>query len=408
MDNQHPGSSLSKNSTTFLSRDFRLVGVPEALRFIARHDHYVLYSDRFGNFIYAPSGFSQTDRTLESILASNVLVDPMMDIANKIIVTGNNIALNNNNIAQVEDVEMQKRDGIVKTTQYTDPTANTKAGARRSANQMLRLNRKAQSSIKSKGHIRAWDLQPGDVIDYHPLNGETSIRTAILEATHSNPSGMSEFTLLSYDVGIQDILNTIDVMLESAEDTTAPRLDNSIEQKEYSAVGLCNIRIKLLMNKREVMTSKPREHSISTMSLTNTGADVHSGFSIGHRGFDTGNAAGRGAIGTGVAPRTVMGSVASGSGPYVLNVTSTDGLPTSGNIIINEAIHATYTGKDGTTLTGVNVQAPSNATISGTNLPLRLLRTRSHEMGTNKNKQDNRTTDVSNSIISVLKISPFF
>ena len=387
VDNNHPGSSLLRHSTTFLSRDFRLVAIPQALRFIARHDNYLLYSDRYGNFIYAPSGFSQTDRKIESMIAENVRIDPMVDIANSIIVRGDDVALNNNNIAQVNDAEMQKRDGMIKTTTIRDPTANTKASARRSANQMLRLNRKAQSSIKSKGHIRAWDLQPGDVIDYITLNATQPLRTGILEATHYHPENVSKFTLLSYDVGIEEILNSIDVALETDSDSGSPRLDNSIKQTEYSAIGLSNISVRSVMHKREVMNTKPRGLSTTSgITFTNTGVDNHSGFLIGHRGFDTGNASGRGAIGTGVAPRTVMSSVASGSGQgaYVLNVTSNTGFPTSGSIIINESIHATYTGKGSGTLTGVNVEAPSNGTISGSNLPLRLLRTRSHEIGTVK------------------------
>ena len=388
VDSQHPGSSLSRHSTTFLSRDFRRTSVPAALRFVARHDNYILYSDRYGNFMYAPTGFSQSDRSIEALLASNVTRDPVVDVANRVVVQGNNIALNNNNIAQVDDVEMQKKDNIIKTASYTDPTANTRATARRSANQMLRMNRKAQSSLKSVGHLKAWDIQPGDVINYHHVNTSTPTRTAILESRHQYPAGISSFTLMSYDVGLEDLQHATDVSLEGgATEQAAPRLDNSITLKEYSAVGLSNMRVKSLIKIREVMSNKVRGYSdMSDITLIDSGVDTHAGFLIGHRGFDTGNAFGRGAIGTGVAPRTVMGSVASGSDPYVLNVTSNAGFPTTGSIIINEAIHATYTGKGSGTLTGVSVQAPSNGTISGTNLPLRLLRTRSHEIGNNKGK----------------------
>ena len=383
VDSQHSGSSLLRHSTTFLSRDFRLVAIPQALRFIARHDNYLLHSDRYGNFINAPSGCSQTDRKIDSMIADNVQIDPMVDIANSIIVRGNEVALNNDNIAQVNDAEMQKRDGMIKTTTIRDPTANTKASARRSANQMLRLNRKAQSSIKSKGHIRAWDLQPGDVIDYMVLNAKQPLRTGILEATHYSPENVSKFTLLSYDVGIEEILNSIDVTLESEGDAESPRLDNSIKQAEYSAIGLSSIRVRSVMRKREVMNTKPRGLSATSgITFTNTGVDNHSGFLIGHRGFDTGNASGRGAIGTGLTPRVSSGSFSS----TTLTVSSTTGFPSAGYLVINDGIHAQYTRKTNTTFTGVSVLAPSGATIPANNLTVRLLRERSHEIGTVKSE----------------------
>ena len=254
---------------------------------------------------------------------------------------------------------------------------------------MLRLNRKAQSSLKSVGHLKAWDIQPGDVINYHHVNTSTPTRTAILESRHQYPAGISSFTLMSYDAGLEDLQHATDVSLEGGvTEKEAPRLDNSVTLKEYSAVGLSSLRVKSLIKIREVMPNKVRGYSdMSDITLVDSGVDTHSGFLIGHRGFDTGNASGRGAIGTGVAPRTVMSSVATGSdGKPELNVTSNTGFPTSGSIIINESIHATYTGKGSGTLTGVNVEAPSNGTISGSNLPLRLLRTRSHEIGNNKGK----------------------
>ncbi len=381
VDSQHPGSSLLRHSTSFVSKDFRRVTIPTALRFLARYDHYMLFSDRYGNFTYAPSAFSQSDRSIEALVASNVTVDPIVDIANKVTVQGPSNALNNNNIAQVDDVEMQKKDNVIKAMSHLDPTANTRAAARRSANQMLRLNRKAQSSLKSDGHLKAWDIQPGDVVDYHHINMPSSTRTAILEATHSYPEGTSSFTLISYDVGVEDLQANIDVSLEDAADDSAPRLDNSVTLKEYSAIGLSSMRVKALVKTRAVMGSKVRSFSdTSDITLANDGVDSHSGFLIGHRGFDTGNASSRGAIGTGLTPRLTGGSFSS----TTLTVSSTTGFPTTGDLVINDGIHATYTGKTNTTFTGVSVLAPSSATIPANNLTVRLLRGRSHEIGTVK------------------------
>ena len=54
----YKGAGMIRHSTNFLAQDFRGQNVPDTLRFIARHDNYILFCDRFGNFIYAPNGFS--------------------------------------------------------------------------------------------------------------------------------------------------------------------------------------------------------------------------------------------------------------------------------------------------------------------------------------------------------------
>ena len=47
----YKGASISRHSRRFLSANFISDNLPEVIRFIARHDNYMIYCDRFGNFI---------------------------------------------------------------------------------------------------------------------------------------------------------------------------------------------------------------------------------------------------------------------------------------------------------------------------------------------------------------------
>jgi hypothetical protein len=375
------GATLFRHSGQFVSKDLRSASMVNALRFLARHDHYTLFHDRFGNFIYAPYGFSQSDKSLRNELAANITADSIVDASNRIIVRGPTNALNSNNEAHVDDVEIQKRDGVIKTQVYTDPTANTRASARTTANQMLRLNRKAQGAFISSGQLDAWDVQPGQVVDfYHPVL-KKNIRAAVVEATHVMSNRQSQLSLLSYEMGISDLMNTVNLDTIDMRESTAIGVDNTIKVVDMSAVGSMNLKVNGIIKVRQVASRSERTHSNpSQITLNETTNDIHSGFLIGHRLPDAGDAVSRSAIGTGLTPR-LTGASFSGS---TLTVSSTAGFPSAGQLVVNDTRHVAYTGKTSTTFTGVSVLAPTGASIPANNLTVRLLRGRGHEMGTVK------------------------
>jgi len=442
----YKGAGLAKHSHRFLSKNFISTTIPNATRYVGRHDNHYLYFDRFGNFIYAPDGFSNVDKQIDPLIAANVKRDSVVDVANSVTVKGKAIASNDNNRVTVDDVEMQKRDGVVKTMRVFDPAATTPIAARRSANQFLRLNRKAQGVIRSKGHQMAWDLYPSDIIDYRsPIDGGVS-RKAVLEVKHDLSIMSSDFQLLSYESGIERVL--VDQSSElNDEEPVVP--NDKIKELSMGGGDRALFRVRGRMTTRAISNILQRVNS-QPYTLTNTGTDVHSGFLIGHRDYDTGNGAGRAAIGTGLTPRLTGGTYNSGT----ITVSSTTGFPSAGHLIVNEhsfidatcdttnndatttmdsttilavgmsvsgtgipsgatvasitnsttfelsanatasntnttltftkAIHVQYTGKTNTTFTGVTVQAPSGASVPASGLSVRLFRTRGHEMRTVK------------------------
>lgn len=376
----YKGADIAHHSTTFLSQSFRKTTLPHAIRYIGKHDHYAIYHDRFGNFIYAPDVFSQTDRKLgPSRAEGGTKSDPVVDVANRVIVQGKKVALNDENEASVDDAELQKKHGSVRTQRFIDPTANTRTAARRTASQMLRLNRKAQGALRSERHGSAWDLGPGDIIDYeNPIEGIVD-RKAIVEVEHRLSGQESDFLLMSYERGIEGVLND-SATLTVDEDTSVDK-KAQIEKVEKSGIGHSNLKVRGVMGAKRVLSSTNRSHSaVSGITMSNSGKNIHSGFILGHRGYVAGDSSGKGAIGIGVSARLTGGTHSSGT----ITVTSTADFPSSGSLLINEGIHASYTGKTSTTFTGVSVLAPTSGTVPASGLSIRLLRPRSHEMTTLK------------------------
>jgi len=146
------------------------------------------------------------------------------------------------------------------------------------------------------------------------------------------------------------------------------------------------------MQIRTVTTNLPRIRSIpgagadSTLTLSNSGTDKHSGFLIGHRKYSKGEGSGRGAIGTGLTPRLTGGTYDS---PNIVSVDTT-GFPSSGDLILNDVSHVSYTGKTSATFTGVSLQAGAAIPTGSGALSIRLLRDRGHELRNPKSRRIRR------------------
>ena len=183
----------NRHSNTFVAKDFYATAIPTAIRSVARYDHYSIFHDRFGNFIYSPKLFKITDREIGQRSGSGTAeIDPIVAAANRIVVEGKAFALNDKIRSMIDDVEAQKKEGTIRQMRVRVPTATNETQARRSANQMLRLNRKAQGAMKSKNHTRSWDLQPGEVATYKQSSMGVDDKQAIIEVKHTQ-EGISDF-----------------------------------------------------------------------------------------------------------------------------------------------------------------------------------------------------------------------
>jgi hypothetical protein len=392
----YKGGDVTRHSMTFLSQNFYSVPIPTALRFMARHDNYALFNDKFGNFIYAPEVFHVTDRKVGKTKGSGTAkIDPIADIANRLVVSGRAYALNDHIEVTVDDPELQKSIGSIRTERIVDPMSTTETSARRTAAQLLRLNKKAQGAIKSRDHSASWDLGPGDVVSYENPVDKSVTRQAIIEVIHEFREGVSHFQFVSYEKGVEAVLNAFTGVGEVNAEGHAVDTATQIQTLDKSMTGGGEIGIRGYARVRNVLATRARQHSSRltdthiALSASNIGDDIHSGFILGHRHNNVGDEPARGAIGLGGAKHytgTISGTTFTltathsiGGAPQSINDFST-----TGHLISNEVQHVTYSGKSGSTLTGLAVTAPNGASLVTGSVTIRLLRPRAHEVGTHK------------------------
>ena len=330
----HKGADLSRHSNRFIAQDFYGIGIIQGIKYIARHDNHTLYMDRFSNLLYAPSVFSITSREMgEAKGIGGIKSKPLLGRVNRIISSGVARGLNDNNQVIVDDLELQKKHGNIKTTEIYNPLAKTLTQSRRSAAEMLRMNKKAQRVIQSSDHVNSWDLDPGDVVSFKAPSSGISKNVAILEAEHSLREHSSNFVLMSNEAGIESLLATT----ESAGRLQTQTQDRSFMEPtiEISNTGSMNIFVTPMVGVYHYGSSQIRGYSMiggnPPKTILNSSPNRHAGALIGHR-YNNKYEASRGAIGVGA-------SLSTSASAYThigtkLTVTSTDGFPSSGWLIV--------------------------------------------------------------------------
>lgn len=402
----YKGADIARHSQTFLSQNFRGVRIPTALRFTARHDGYALFYDRWGNFLYTPRVFSHTDRVVgQSQGSGGSEADPIVDVANRLMVTGAKQANNDDIVIVVDDAELQKKHGHIKQEEVIDPTATTERKARRSAGQLLRANRKAQGAFKSKKHMKSWDLSAGEIVEYQNPVDKITERVAIIEATHILSKHTSSFQFAAYQQGLEGVLQAFGEGQELIEEGTQPDRTLQVQTKEVSGMGRAKLSVRMVAAIRHVLPIRARSRSavtVDAITLNNDVPDIHAGFLLGHRKIAKHSA---GTLYATDAASSIRGALGGANGsPYTavtnlagttLTVTSTAGFPSGTiNISIQDGDHATgqaahYSATVASATTFTLAGAPEAGTAHGSFSSIngsivRLLRSRAHEMGTPK------------------------
>jgi len=344
----YKGADLVRHSTRFLSANFQGVNLISALRFVGRHDGHTMFYDRFGNLLYAPSVFLLTDRTLgETTGVNSVQSEPLVGLANRLKILGKQRANNDDIVVVVDDGELQKKQGSIKTMEILDPVVRTETAARRVAGEYLRMNRKAQNVLRSKGHINSWDIGPGDVVHYKAPSTGSQRYVAVLEATHSLRDHTTDLDFTTFETGIERMLTGFTGRGELQNDLTEPDLTQQIRTLQNSNTGSIGLFVIPSVSTFTLVGALARNHSDDIKTVNNATPDKHAGFIIGHR-YSQGNItsaigttdmtkAARGAIGVGASLSTKIAG--SGSAQYIhatklLTVASTDGFPATGTIMI--------------------------------------------------------------------------
>lgn len=357
----YSGADIGKHSRRFVAIDLYGVPIIEAIQHYGRFDNHALYMDRFGNLLYAPTVFAITSRLLgDSQGVGQIKNKPLLPNANRVLVEGRSRALNDLNITAVDDMELQKRMGSIRTTTIFNPLSKSPIQSRRSAAETLRGIKKVQRVVESKDHVNSWDLEPGDVVKYEAPSSGVVKYMALLEATHSTRTHSSDFVMMHNEAGLESIIS----MAESPSSLSYGTEDDKAFLEpiiEMSNTATINFNITPFVSTYIIGATQPRLHSVGEFPKPNDNAGVnrHSGMIIGHRTLSANNTS-RGAIGVGASYSTqTNGSLAAG----VLTVDDTSRFPSSGSIVVvspeaTKSVTITYTGKTPTTFTGCTPAGP--------------------------------------------------
>jgi len=223
-----------KHTTKFLAEDFYGISLLRALKFSSRHDSNMVYFDRFANLQYTPFTFSESTRMLpEEGRMGNEETNPISSNENRISILGNPMSLNEIASITVDDGERQqgKFDMDIKENiqPIFDATVKSNSDARRVARQILKANSIHKGSLRSSGHVDAWDLRPGKSVEY---KGETRL---ITESRHVLSSRQTDFNFITVQKGVEGVLQEVSKGMAASTSKMNP---DTITQKTEKNISL--------------------------------------------------------------------------------------------------------------------------------------------------------------------------
>jgi hypothetical protein len=243
-----------KHSTRYLAQNFHEVNLKSALKFISRHDKRMILFDKFGNLLYVPLRFTESERVIDSSLRlGNEKEDPIDDTPNRILIQGGQRALNDFAQVIIDNAEQQSGDeGVVvnEPTVITDMSVRTKQGAKRIGRQILQANAASKGSITSTGHIRNTDIRPGDTVIF---NG---VQTAVVESRHKLPEGISDLVLMNVNTGLEGVLTGIREGSVIEKQGSNPDTTQQKQSLNLNFFGNIKINVGLSIIERGVGTTK--------------------------------------------------------------------------------------------------------------------------------------------------------
>lgn len=248
------GNNRRKVSNTYLAADFNGINLLSALRFVSRHDNRISIFNRHGILQYVPFNFSSGIRHLNAQLRTgNEDTSPVENIENRITVQGESIALNENLVLTMDDAARQQSkfdtDILENTTPIYDASISSVQSAKKVARQILKANSIMKGAIVTNGHPDAWDIRPGNIVEY---NGNMYV---VMESKHKLSDKMSNFKFLTLDTGIEGVLQGITSGSISRGSIENPDKSSQITDENLSFFNSLDISIMPIITLRHVSSN---------------------------------------------------------------------------------------------------------------------------------------------------------
>ena len=245
------GGNRRKTSNVYLAADFNNVNLISALRYVSRHDNRISIFNRYGVLQYIPFNFSSGKRILDATLRlGSEDKSPVENTENRITVQGLPIALNENLIITMDDAARQQgkydTDILENVTPIFDASVKNTQDAKRVARQILKANSIMKGAVTTEGHADAWDLRPGDLVQY----GTTPY--VVMKTQHKLSDRLSNFSFLSLNTGIEGVLQGITRGSIAASSVETPEKTNQIVDENLSFFENLDVHIVPIIELRQV------------------------------------------------------------------------------------------------------------------------------------------------------------
>jgi hypothetical protein len=201
---RNTSTSYRNHSTRFVGQDFNNSNLMTALRFLGRHDSRIVLLDRFGNLLYVPVTFSESNIEINNDGGLGTLKEsPVDNTTNAVTIQGLPLALNDMVIVTVSDAEGQVEEIREDPSPIVDHTVRSTNTARRTARQILKGQSLTKGALTSSGNENMTHVRPGTVIRF---NGKNKVVT---EVVHKPLESISDFTMLNIETGLEGVLQGI-------------------------------------------------------------------------------------------------------------------------------------------------------------------------------------------------------
>lgn len=269
--NAHPSllSSID-HSSVFVSRDARGVGVLDTIRSLSQMDGRQLLLDETGRILYTGSVFVGRDRRIGSSSGPQTIeVSSMLEMANHVVVEGDQIAQNERVRAEVKDLEKAKQmggdgneEGVLRTAVQVVPGLKEPSLALRMAKQFMNRTESGAAMLRVSGLVKANHIQPGEIIGVDFTNEGIKGQFAVFEVSVNSTTGFTDLVIGQYEKGIEGILADLLSSTAANAQQDPARLKDRMELSLSGSVRLVaasRVRTRLVNNTRLIIGGRWRD-----------------------------------------------------------------------------------------------------------------------------------------------------
>jgi hypothetical protein len=245
------GFRISAPSNVFVAKNINNVDALTALRYLSRHDGFMVKADAQGmaSYIHQLRGnksvFVHADKVAEGINEGNMVSAP-----NRVTVRGKSRANNDDNVVQVDDIESQK-DGVREVQGgIFAPTANNRNSTKNIGRKFLATAKRAKGAKILKGTINAMNVRAGDMLSFQDKNEKT--QDMVLKVRHHLTKKHSDIQVSSIEGTLEDLVQRAQEGDISSMFDDGQERNQQITEENFSVSGTFSIKTSWVLAARQI------------------------------------------------------------------------------------------------------------------------------------------------------------